>query len=178
MIDVWRRFHPDSNQFTYWGNQATKPKSRLDRIYISENWLHQKHSAQICPWFKLNLNPTRFPVMTPFYASALEAWYNMKPIVNSDLQYLEDLRRTPLRNSTLLTPHISGHTLGFDEAWSTLNIYYVGELLMVNGRWKELKDINTTQCTKPTFRRLTANIRTAEAFLATTTRTYCRRAPP
>jgi exonuclease III len=50
-IDVWRRFHPDSNQFTYQGNQATKPKSRLDRIYVSENWLHQTHSAQICPWF-------------------------------------------------------------------------------------------------------------------------------
>jgi hypothetical protein len=36
---------------------------------------------------------------------------------------------------------------------------------MENGRWKELKDINTTQCTQPTIRRLTANLRTAEAFL-------------
>jgi exonuclease III len=57
MIDVWKRFHPDSNQFTYRGNQTTKPKSRMDRIYISENWLHQRHSAQICPWFSLNIPP-------------------------------------------------------------------------------------------------------------------------
>jgi exonuclease III len=51
MVDVWRRFHPDSNQFTYRGNQATHPKSRLDRIYISENGLHQTHTAKICPVF-------------------------------------------------------------------------------------------------------------------------------
>jgi hypothetical protein len=103
--------------------------------------------------------------MTPFYASSLEAWYKMKPIVNPDLEFLEDLRRTPIRNSTLLTPHISGHTLVFNEAWSALNMHYIGELLMESGRWKELKDINTTQCTQPTIRRLTANLRTAEAFL-------------
>jgi hypothetical protein len=114
---------------------------------------------------KLNLNPTRFPVMTPFYASALEAWYNMNPIDNPNLQSFEDLRRTPIRNSTLLTLHISGHTLVFDEAWSAQNIHYIGKLLVENGQWKKLKDINTTQCTQPTIRRLTTNLRTAEAFL-------------
>jgi hypothetical protein len=31
---------------------------------------------------KINQNPTRFPIMTPFYVSALEAWHNMKRIVN------------------------------------------------------------------------------------------------
>jgi exonuclease III len=51
MIDIWRRFHPDSKHFTYRGNQATSPKSRLDRIRISENWLHQTNSVQICPYF-------------------------------------------------------------------------------------------------------------------------------
>jgi hypothetical protein len=51
LIDVWRRFHPESNLDTYRGNQKTNPKSRLDRIYISYNWLHQIHSTQICPWF-------------------------------------------------------------------------------------------------------------------------------
>jgi exonuclease III len=51
LIDVWRRFHPESNQYTYSGNQKTNPKSRLDRIYISDNWLHKIHSAHICPLF-------------------------------------------------------------------------------------------------------------------------------
>jgi hypothetical protein len=114
---------------------------------------------------KLNLNPTRFPTMTPFYASALQAWHRMEPIVNPNLQFLEDLRCTSIRNSTLLTPHISGHTLRFDEAWSAINIHYVGELLMENGKWKEMEDINTSQCTQTTIRRLKTNIRTAEAFL-------------
>jgi hypothetical protein len=49
LIDVWRRFHLENNQYTYRGNQKNNPKSRLDRIYISDNWLHQIHSAQICP---------------------------------------------------------------------------------------------------------------------------------
>jgi exonuclease III len=47
IIDVLRRFHPDSNKFTYRGNQANKPRSRLDRVFISKSWLHQTHSAQI-----------------------------------------------------------------------------------------------------------------------------------
>jgi hypothetical protein len=54
---------------------------------------------------KLNLNPARFPIMTPFYASALEAWHNVKPTVSPNLRSLEDLRRIPIWNSTLLNPH-------------------------------------------------------------------------
>jgi hypothetical protein len=36
ILAVWRRFHADSNQFKYRGNQATKPKSRLERIYFRQ----------------------------------------------------------------------------------------------------------------------------------------------
>jgi hypothetical protein len=32
-------------------NQAASPKSRLDRIHIYENRLHQTKSSQICPYF-------------------------------------------------------------------------------------------------------------------------------
>lgn len=113
---------------------------------------------------KINLNPTCFPIVTPFYASTLEAWHNMKPTVNLNVQSLEDLRRIPMWNSILLTPHISGHKLRFDEAWSALNIIYIGELIMENGHWKKLKDISITQCTQLTIRRLAAKLRTAEGF--------------
>jgi hypothetical protein len=52
MKDIWRRIHPDSKHFTYQGNQATNPKSWLDRIrLICENWPHQTNSAMICPYF-------------------------------------------------------------------------------------------------------------------------------
>jgi hypothetical protein len=63
LIDVWRRLHPESNQYTYRGNQSTHPKSRLDRIHISKQWIHQTHSPQICPpfadhaGFSINLVP-------------------------------------------------------------------------------------------------------------------------
>jgi exonuclease III len=40
LTDMWRRIHPDSKQFTYSGKQASNPKSRLDRLYIPEQWLH------------------------------------------------------------------------------------------------------------------------------------------
>jgi hypothetical protein len=66
------------------------------------SWYFQAHNIKAYApvldsedMLKLNLNPTRFPVMTPFYASALEAWYNIKPIVNSNLQSLENLRAHP-----------------------------------------------------------------------------------
>jgi hypothetical protein len=72
---------------------------------------------------KIKLDPTRFQAMPPFYASALEAWHSMNTIVNPNIQSFADLKRTPIRNSTLLTPHISGHTLDFDEAWTTLNVF-------------------------------------------------------
>jgi hypothetical protein len=105
------------------------------------------------------LEPNTLPVMIPFHASALQAWRNVNHIVNTNLQSLEDLRRITIRNYALLTPHISGHKLVFDEAWSALTIFYIGDLLMENGHWKKLKDINTTQCTQPTIRRLAANLR-------------------
>jgi hypothetical protein len=63
LIDVWRRTHPESNQYTYRGNQPTHPKSSLYRIYISKQWIHQTHSPQIYPPFAdhaglpLNLTP-------------------------------------------------------------------------------------------------------------------------
>jgi hypothetical protein len=50
VIDVWRKYHPESKQFTYQGNQITSPKSRLDRMYI-KNWLQQTNSIQICPYY-------------------------------------------------------------------------------------------------------------------------------
>jgi exonuclease III len=63
LIDVWRRNYPESKQYTYSKNQPNHPKSRLDRIYISKQWIHQTHSPQICPIFvdhaglSLNLRP-------------------------------------------------------------------------------------------------------------------------
>jgi hypothetical protein len=71
---------------------------------------------------KLNLNSARFPKLTPFYASALEAWHNIRPIVNPQLKSLEELRHIPLHDYTLLTPHISGRKVSFDDAWKTLHI--------------------------------------------------------
>jgi hypothetical protein len=81
----------------------------------------------------------------------------MNPIVIPNTQSFADLRRTSLRNSTLLTPHISGHNLVFDEARTTLNMFFVGDLLMENGHWKLVEDINTDHCTISTIRRLAAN---------------------
>jgi hypothetical protein len=104
-------------------------------------WYFQEHDIRTYvpalhagDMLKLNLNPIRFPLMTPFYASALETWHNMKPIVNPNLQSLEHSRCSPMWNSTLLTPHISGHKLVFDEAWSALNIIYI--------HWKNILILN------------------------------------
>jgi hypothetical protein len=113
---------------------------------------------------KLNLNSTRFPILTPFYVSALQAWHDIGPIVNPNLQSLEDLRHIPLRDSTLMTPYICDYKVMLDEAWNTLNIIYIGDLIIENGQWKELKDIDTTHCTQPTSRRLAGNLRKAAAF--------------
>jgi cell division protein FtsI/penicillin-binding protein 2 len=63
----------------------------------------------------------------------------MKPIVNPNIQYLEDIKRIPIGNSVLLTPHISGCKLVF-EAWSALNKLYKGELILESGHRKKLKD--------------------------------------
>jgi hypothetical protein len=90
--------------------------------------------------------------MPPFYANALEACNNMNPIVNPNVQSSADLRSTPIRNSTLLTPHISGHTLVPDEAWTTLKVIY-----MENGHWKHIENINTDRCIIPSIRRLAAS---------------------
>jgi exonuclease III len=114
---------------------------------------------------KLHLNPTRFSVMPLFYASTLEAWHKMKPIVNPNIQSLAEVRRIPLNNSTLLHPHISGQDLVLDKVWSTLNVWYIGDLLTENGRWKHIEEINTSHLSRPTIRRLTANIKKAEDFI-------------
>jgi hypothetical protein len=95
---------------------------------------------------------------------ALEAWHSMNTTVNPNIQFVADLRRSPIRKSSPLTPHISGHTLFFGEAWSTLNVFYVGNLIE-NGHWKHIEDFNPDRCTTPTIRRLAANLKTAEAFL-------------
>jgi hypothetical protein len=76
----------------------------------------------------------------------------MNPIVNPNVQYFAELRRTPIRNSTLLTPHISGHTLVLDEAWTTLNVIYIE-----NGHRKHIEDISRDHCTIPPNRRLAAS---------------------
>jgi hypothetical protein len=60
--------------------------------------------------------------------------------------------------------HISGHSLIFDKMWSTLNIYYLGDLLKDNGDWKEMGHISTERCTQPTIRRLTTNLQIAKIF--------------
>jgi hypothetical protein len=101
--------------------------------------------------------------MPPFYANALEAWHSICTIVTPNIQSVADPERPPIWNSTLLTPHISGHTLVFDEAWTTLNVFYVGDLVE-NGHWNHIEHFNTDRCTIPTIRRLAANLRTAEAF--------------
>jgi exonuclease III len=113
---------------------------------------------------KLHLNLARCSAMQPFYANALAAWNNIHPIQNPNLQSFHDIHRTPIQNSTLLTPHISGRELHFDCAWSTLNISYVGELLTANGQWKSIDAFNTELCTQPTIRRLQTNLRKADAF--------------
>jgi hypothetical protein len=81
---------------------------------------------------KLNFNPARFPILTPFYASALEAWH--KP----NLKSLEELRHIPLHDSTPLTAHISGRQVSFDDAWKTINIKCIADLITENGHWKDI----------------------------------------
>jgi hypothetical protein len=68
--------------------------------------------------------------MSPFYATALDAWYNMAPIVNPNIQSIKALRGIPLCNSSLLTPNFSGNTLIFDNSWKTLNYAYVSHLFL------------------------------------------------
>jgi hypothetical protein len=114
---------------------------------------------------KLRLDHLRIQSMPPFYATALEAWYNMAPIVNPNIQSIEALRGIPLWNSSLLTPHISGNTLIFDNSWKTLNCAYVGDLLLEDGQWKNIHEFDKTHCTKPTIRRLTANLKKSQLFL-------------
>jgi hypothetical protein len=31
----------------------------------------------------------------------------------------------------------------FDEAWTALNINYIGDLIKENGHWKDVKDFDT-----------------------------------
>jgi hypothetical protein len=109
---------------------------------------------------KLKLDPSCFQARPPFCANALEAWHNLNPVFNPNIQSSADLRRNPIQNSTLLTSHISSHSLVFGEAWTTLNMVYVE-----NGHWKHIKYINTERCIIPTVRRLAANLKTAEAFI-------------
>jgi hypothetical protein len=121
---------------------------------------------------KLKLNPTRFQAMPPYYANALEAWHNINPLVNPNIQSVADQRRAPIQKSTLLTPHISDHTLEFHETWTTLNVFYVGYLLMENGHWKHIHGIDTERCTIPTISSLAENLKTAKAFSAIAVETY------
>ena len=100
--------------------------------------------------------------MSPFYANALAAWHEINPKVN--IQDTAELRSIPIRNSTLLKPHISGHNLDMDKAWSTINVLYIGQLIKENGQWKQITDFNTDQCTQPTIRRLEANLKAIEEF--------------
>jgi hypothetical protein len=83
-----------------------------------------------------------------FKADALGAWNSMNPIVNLNIQFVADLRRTPTRNFFLLTPQIPGHIQVFDKAWTTLNIFYAGNLLVEDGHWKHIEDFHIERCTK------------------------------
>jgi hypothetical protein len=126
--------------------------------------IHPSIHPPVCP----SVRPSTYSFIHPSihlpYANALEAWHNMSHIVNPNTQSFADLRRTPIRNSTLLTPHISGHNLVFDEAWTTLNMFFVGNLLMENCHWMLIEDINTHHSTISTIRRLVANWKTEEDF--------------
>jgi hypothetical protein len=102
--------------------------------------------------------------MQPFYASALQAWHNINPIQNPNLQSYDDLRNTPIQDSTLLNPHISSHSLTFDKMWSTINYHYIGDLLQNDGEWKKIEHINKEPYTQPTIRRLATNLHQAETF--------------
>jgi hypothetical protein len=102
--------------------------------------------------------------MPPSYATALDTWYNMAPIVNPNIQSIEALRGIPLWNSTLLTPHISCNTLIFDNSWKPLSCAYVGDLLLEDSQWKNIQEFDITHCTTPTIRRLTANLQKAHFF--------------
>jgi hypothetical protein len=95
-------------------------------LYIYRTYAQVPHAEDV---LKLKLDPTRLQAMPPVYASALEAWHSMNTVINPSIQSFADLRRTPIQNSTLLTPHISGHALVFDEAWTTLNVFYVRDLV-------------------------------------------------
>lgn len=124
---------------------------------------------------KLKSDPTHLQPMPHFYANALEAWHIMNPIVNPNIQSAAHLRRTPVRTSSLLTPNICGHTLVSEEAWTTLHVFYVGDLLMENGHCKLTEDINIDRCTIPGIGRLAANLQTAQAFSFIANQTYhCR----
>jgi hypothetical protein len=88
----------------------------------------------------------------------------MNPIVIPNIQSVVDLRLTPIRNSTLLIPPISGHTLVFDEDFTILSVFYAGDLLIEDGHWKHIEDVNTDRCTIPPICRFAANLKTAETF--------------
>jgi hypothetical protein len=88
----------------------------------------------------------------------------MNPIVILIIQSVADLRRTPIQNLVLMTPRNSGHTLAFDDARIDLNCFYVGDLLMDNGHWKQIQGFNLGRCTISTTRRHAASLKIAEAF--------------
>jgi hypothetical protein len=103
--------------------------------------------------------------MPPFYPTALDAWYDIAPIVNPNIQSIEALRGIPLWNSTLLTPHMFGNIFICHNSWKTLNCAYVGDLLLEDGQWKTIYNFDITQCTAPTICRLAANLPKAQFFL-------------
>jgi hypothetical protein len=72
--------------------------------------------------------------MSPLYADTLETWDSTNPKFNLNNQSAANLRRTPLRNSTLLTPDVSWHALVLEYACTLLHVYYLGDLLLENGR--------------------------------------------
>jgi exonuclease III len=113
---------------------------------------------------KLNLSPGRYLTLSPFYASALQAWHTLTPIQNPHIQSYDNLRTTPILNSTLLNPHFSGHSLVFEDTWRTLHVHYLGDLLDDNNDWKNIEQFHTEQCTQPTIRRLSNNIHAAKIF--------------
>jgi hypothetical protein len=114
------------------GTSEHEHRSFTHRICFYQNW--SLHDSKQCHHF----------MPTPFQPG--KAWH--PPLIPTF-----NLRRTPIWNSTLLTPHNTGHTLISDEACNSLHCFYVGDVRMEDGHWQHKQDVNKHCCTITNIRR-------------------------
>jgi exonuclease III len=151
-------------RFDFLQNFITRQKKEHDWHFQAYNIQAYEPHLKAVDVLKLNLTSSRYLTLPPFYASAFQAWHTLAPRQNPHIQSYNNLRSTPIFKSTLLNPHISGNSLAFEEAWGKLHIYYIGDLLDDTNNWKDIEQIHTEQCTRPTIRRMSNNIHAAKIF--------------